>query len=99
MIFWDRFLRVDLRSASTSNELELLPFQNPYLNLEILYKDPDFKSSTHDPIINNVPVIAQVSNQEHQRILPPFQRYKSMGETRAPIYERRLIVTHEVCHR
>lgn len=96
MIFWDRFLRVNLRSASTSDELEPLPFQNPYLNLEILYKDPDFKGSTHDPIINNVPVIAQVSNQEHQKILPPFQRYKSTGETRAPIYERRLIVTHEL---
>ncbi|KAG1836220.1 hypothetical protein DFJ58DRAFT_735145 [Suillus subalutaceus] len=75
MIVWDRFLRVDLRSASTSDEL--LPFQNPYLNLEILYKNPDFKSSTHEPIINNAP------------------RYKSVEQSRAPIYERRLIVTQE----
>lgn len=96
MIVWDRFLRVDLRSTSTSDELELLPFQNPYLNLEILYKDPDFKSSTHHPIINNVPIIAQVSNREHQKIRPPLQRYKSVAQSRAPIYERRLIVTQEL---
>ncbi|KAG2151244.1 uncharacterized protein EDB93DRAFT_1140204 [Suillus bovinus] len=98
MIVWDRFLRVDLRSASTSDELEPLPFQNPYLNLEILYKDPNFKSSTHDPIINNAPVIAQVSNKERQKILPPLQRYRSVEqpETRAPMYERQLIVTHEL---
>lgn len=97
MIVWDRFLRVDLRSASSSDKLELLPFQNPYLNLEILYRDPDFKSSTHDPIINNVEVIAQVSNRERQKTFPPFQRYKSVGQDRAPVYERQLIVTHEVC--
>ncbi|KAG2091826.1 uncharacterized protein F5147DRAFT_722908 [Suillus discolor] len=96
MIFWDRFLRVDLRSASTSDELELLPFQNSYLNLEILYKDPDFKSSTHDPIINNVPAIAQVSNKERQKIIPSFQRYKSVEQASAPIYEQRLIVTHDL---
>lgn len=96
MIFWDRFLRVDPRSASTSNELERLPFQNPYLNLEILYKNPDFKSSAHDPIINTVPVIAQVSNREHQTIFSPFQRYKSVVQSKAPTYERRLIVTNEL---
>lgn len=96
VVVWDRFLRVDLRSASSSDELELLPFQNPYLNLEILYKDPDFKSSTHDPIINNVPIIAQVSKRERQKKFPPFQRYKSVGQSRAPIYERQLIVTHEL---
>lgn len=97
MIFWDRFLRVDLRSAtSSSDKLELLPFQNPYLNLEVLYRDPDFKSSTHDPIINNGPVIAQVSNRERQKNFPPFQRYHSVGGDRAPTYERRLLVTHEL---
>lgn len=98
MIVWDQFIRVDLHSAaSSSDKLERLPFQNPYLNLEILYRDPDFKSSTHDPIINNGPVIAQVSNREHQKIIPPFQRYNSVDRDRAPIYERRLLVTHEVC--
>ncbi|KAG1732943.1 hypothetical protein EDB19DRAFT_1239718 [Suillus lakei] len=96
MILWDRFLRVDPRCALASDELELLPFQNPYLNLEVLYKDSDFRSSTHDPIINNVPVLAQVSNREPQKILPVFQRYKPVGQDIAPIYERRLIVTREI---
>ncbi|KAG2114537.1 hypothetical protein DEU56DRAFT_188818 [Suillus clintonianus] len=97
MIVWDRFLRIGPCSAPASNEqLELLPFQNPYLNLEVLYNDPNFQSSTHDPIINNVLVIAQVSNMEPQKILPPFQRYKSVEKSTAPIYERRLIVTHEL---
>ncbi|KAG0700584.1 hypothetical protein DFH29DRAFT_931317 [Suillus ampliporus] len=98
MVVWDRFLRVGPHSASTSAKLELLPFQNPYLNLEVLYRNPDFKSSTHDPIINNAPVLAQVSNTEPQKVLPPFHRYKLVGqlEDTAPIYERRLIVTHEL---
>ncbi|KAG1736053.1 hypothetical protein EDD22DRAFT_959852 [Suillus occidentalis] len=93
LVVWDRVLQVDLRSTSSSDEL---PFQNPYLNLEILYKDPDFKSSTHDPIINTVPVIAQVSNRERQKIFPLFQHYSSRGQGRAPTNERRLLVTHEL---
>jgi len=95
MIAWDRFLSP--RFASSSDELELLSFQNPYLNLEVLYMNPDFKSSTYDPIINNAPVLAQVSKTEPQKIFPPFQRYTSVDHESIPIYERRLIVTHEVC--
>ncbi|KAG2124198.1 hypothetical protein DEU56DRAFT_917154 [Suillus clintonianus] len=96
MVAWDRFPRIDLRPTSTSDEFELLPFQNPYLNLDILYKDSNLNNSTHDPIINNVPVIAQVSNTEHQKVFPPFQPFKSVGEYTAPIFEQWLIVTHEV---